>query len=359
MNLLVQMIGWGLVILALVDIYLTVLRPRATSGLLSVKISRAIWQLFRSVARIFSFKKDRFLSHSGSIVVIAIVVAWVLLLSFGFALIVWPDLGSGIRASEGQTPTDFFTALYYSGFSLTTLGTGDIIPKTDNYRLLMFLQAALGFSIFTLTITYILSVYSALISRNTFALSLYHRADNIADSAEMLARLAADNNVNNVQQDISKIARDLMNLLESHNSYPVLVYFRFQEKYYALPRIAYLAMDTVTLIKSALDVEQYRSIVNSTATTELWNGGLHLLVEVSKTFLPKKPLNHSKKYEQIWRARYYRALERLKAEGIKTVKDPEAGARSYISLRHEWAPYLSNINDYMEYQWSEIASTEY
>ncbi|MBE9166154.1 two pore domain potassium channel family protein [Pleurocapsales cyanobacterium LEGE 06147] len=359
MNLFVQIIGWGLVILALTDIYLTVLRPRANSALLSVKISRAIWQFFRLAVRIVPLKKGQLLSHSGSIILIAIVVAWVLLLLFGFALIVWQDLGSGIQASQGQTPTDFLTALYYSGFSLTTLGTGDIVPKTDNYRLLMILQAALGFSTFTLTITYILSIYSALIRRNTFALSLYHRADDMADSAEMLARLAADNSVNNIQQDISNIARDLMNLLETQNSYSVLVYFRFQQTYYALPRIAYLAMDTATLIKTALDVEQYRSIVNSSATAELWNGGLHLLVEVSKTLLPKRRLNYRKKNEQAWRARYYRALERLKAEGIKTAKDPEAGALSYISLRHEWAPHLSNIKDYMQYEWSEIAPTEY
>lgn len=104
MNLLVQMIGWGLVILALIDIYLTVLRPRAGSGLLSVKISRAIWQLFRLVARILPIKKGQLLSHSGSIIVIAIIVAWVLLLLFGFALIAWSDLGSGIQASQGQTP---------------------------------------------------------------------------------------------------------------------------------------------------------------------------------------------------------------------------------------------------------------
>lgn len=175
----------------------------------------------------------------------------------------------------------------------------------------------------------------------------------------MLARLAADNNLNHVGQDISNMARDLMNLLELQNSYPVLVYFRFQENYYALPRIAYLAMDTVTLIKTALDTEQYLCIVNSSATAELWNGGLHLLTKVSKTFIPKTTLKHRKKNEQAWRARYYHALERLKAEGIKTAKDPEAGARSYISLRYEWASYLSNITDYMQYEWSEIAPTEY
>jgi hypothetical protein len=346
MSLFVQIIGWGLIILAIADVYLTVLRPRASSGLLSIKISRAIWKLFRLTGRIVPFKKKQLLSHSG-------------LLLVGFALIVWQDLGSGIQASEGQTPTDFWTALYYSGFSLTTLGTGDIVPKTDNYRLLTILQAALGFSTFTLTITYILSIYSALIRRNTFALSLYHRADNMADSAEMLARLAADNNVNNVQQDISNIARDLMNLLETQNSYSVLVYFRFQQIYYALPRIAYLAMDTVTLIKTALDKEQYLCLINSSATAELWNGGLHLLREVSRTLVPKTNLDHRKKNEQAWRAKYYQALERLKAEGIKTTKDPEAGVNSYISLRHEWEPYLFNIMNYMEYEGSEIAPTEY
>lgn len=359
MNVFVQTAGLGLVCLALVDIYLTVLHPRADSSLLSVLIFKGIWRIFQCAACTLPVKKDKLFSYSGPTVVVVTIMIWVTLLLLGFALVIWAALGSAIQASEGQTPNDFMAALYYSGYSLTTLGTGDLVPQTNFYRLLTILEAALGFSIFTLTITYILSVYAALIKRNSFALSLHHRTDDTADAAELLARLTAYNDINNVKQDVANIAGNLIELLESQNSYPVLLYFRFRQMYYALPRVMYLTMDTAALIKSALDEETYGSMIHSTATAELWRGGLHLLSELSSTLLPKARSRAGTYYEQAWRTRYYRAIERLKEEGVVTTNDVEAGAETYIALRHQWAPYLLNLSSYMNYEWYEVAPHEY
>jgi hypothetical protein len=359
MEWLGQIVGVGLVILALVDIYLTVLFPRLGSGVLSLPLSKAIWRLFRLTARAMPFKGDRLLSHAGPIVLIVIVVVWISLLTCGFALLIWYELGSTIQETQGLTPTNFATALYYSGYSLTTLGTGDLVPKTDIQRLLMVLEAALGFSTFTLTITYLLSVYSALIRRNTFALSLHHRTASTADAVELLARFGASGELSGVQQDISNMARDLMNLLESQHSYPVLLYFRFRQTYYALPRMVLLAMDTATLIKSALHPEQYRSLVHSTAVAELWGGSLQLLTELDRALLPKGHPTIKNQQEQVWRKHYYCAVERLRAEGIETVTDLEEGAIAYISLRQQWQPILTVLTNYMAYEWREVAPAEF
>lgn len=358
MRFLTQIIGVGLVIVALVDIYLTVLFPRLGSSILSLRLSKGLWRLFWLVAYIIPLKDKKLLAHSGPILVVATVVVWVCLLLWGFALIVWTELGWAIQSSRGSTDTDFITALYYSGFSLTTLGTGDFTPETNFQRLLMILEAAVGFSVFTLTITYLLSIYSALIRRNTFALSLHHRTAGTADAAEIIARLEADGHCGVLQQDISDIARDLINLLESQHSYPALIYFRFRQTYYALPRILLLAMDTATLIKSALNTEKYYSLVHSTAVAQLWGGGLQLLVELSSLVLPKSRSKINDSLEQVWRKRYYQAVEKFKAEGIETASDLEAGASKYISLRRKWNPSLAGLANYMAYNWSEIAPHE-
>ncbi len=358
MDWVAKIVGMGLVLLALIDLYLTVLYPRLSSGILSLPLGKGIWCLFKRAARFLPVKGKRLLSHAGSILLIVIVVVWISLLISGFALIVWPDLGSAIQASQGQTPTDFGTALYYSGYSLTTLGVGDLVPKTHLYRLLTILEAALGFSVFTLTITYLLSVYSALIRRNNFALTLHHRTAGTVDAAELLARFGAGGTLSGIQQDISNMASDLMHLLESQHSYPVLLYFRFRQTYYALPRMLYLSLDTATLIKSALNPEDYRSLVHSTAVAQLWGGTLQLLTEVSGAFLPKGRPNINEQQEQAWRQRYYRAVEKLRTEGIATVSDLEDGANSYIELRRKWQPDLAALSAYMAYEWSEVAPVE-
>ncbi|HEY9666120.1 MAG TPA: potassium channel family protein [Coleofasciculaceae cyanobacterium] len=358
MDWVAKIVGVGLVVLALVDLYLTVLYPRLSSGILSLPIGKGIWCLFRLAACSIPSKDKRLLSHAGAIVLIAIVVVWICLLIGGFALIVWPALGSAIQASQGQTPTDFGTALYYSGYSLTTLGVGDLVPKTHLYRLLTILEAALGFSVFTLTITYLLSVYSALIRRNSFALTLHHRTVGTVDAAELLARFGTGGNLSGIQQDISNMARDLMHLLEAQHSYPVLLYFRFSQNYYALPRMVYVSLDTATLIKSALNPEEYRSLVYSTAVTQLWGGTIQLLTEVSSAFLPKGRPNINEQQEQVWRQRYYHAVEKFRTEGIATVGDLEEGANLYIALRRKWQPDLAALSAYMAYEWSEVAPNE-
>lgn len=208
MKLLVQILGAVLVTVSLIDIYLTVLFPRLGSSLLSLRLGKGMWRLFRLIARIAPFKDEMLLAHSGPMLMIATVIIWVCLLISGFALIIWPELGSTIQSSDGWTETDFVTALYYSGFSLTTLGTGDLTPEASFQRLLIILEAAIGFSIFTLTITYLFSIYSAIIRRNTFALSLHHRSAGTADAAEILARLGASGELSGVQQDIYNMARD-------------------------------------------------------------------------------------------------------------------------------------------------------
>lgn len=278
MDWFVKVAGAGLVVLALIDIYFTVLYPRSHRGVLSAPLSRGMWRLFRLASRTTSFsrdcfrsrrkytgtspkrgprtgrgfslhegyslwkgfadaiasgipdgKGDRLLAHNGPTLLIAIVVVWVSLLISGFTLIAWPELGQAIQANQGPTPTDFATALYYSGYALTTLGTGDIVPKTGFYRLLMILETFIGLSSLTLTLTYFQSVYSALIRRNTFALSLQHRTAGTADSAELLARLEPREDSHGARQDLAAIAKDLLDILESDHTYPVLHYFRFQE----------------------------------------------------------------------------------------------------------------------------------
>ncbi|WP_339376152.1 potassium channel family protein [Calothrix sp. NIES-2098] len=347
-----------LVTVSLVDIYLTVLFPRLGSSLLSLPLGKGMWRFVRLIARIAPFKDEKLLAHNGPMLMILTVIVWLCLLICGFALIIWPELGSAIQSSDGWTETDFVTALYYSGFSLTTLGTGDLIPEVGFQRLLIILEAALGFSIFTLTITYLFSIYSALIRRNTFALSLHHRSAGTADAAEVLARLGASGELSGVQQDISNMARDLINLLESQHSYPALLYFRFRQTYYALPRILLLTMDTATLMKTALNAQKYRSIVHSTALAELWGGSQQLLMELSSFFLPRSSLNMNQSLEEVWRKRYYYAVEKFREEGIEITPDLEYGASLYVSLRRKWNPILVGLANYMGYHWSEIAPYE-
>lgn len=341
------------------------LYPRSGKGLIGLPLSKLLWRSFRLVASSPVWKKvanlnygQRFLSYCGPTLLILVVLVWVLLLLYGFAFIAWMALGSGIQAEQGETPTDFATAFYYSGYMLTTLGVGDIVPKNDFYRLLAILEAALGFSTFTLTITYLLAVYSALTQRNIFALSLHHQTIQTGDAATLLARHGAGGSFDHTRENISDMALNLLTLLESHHAYPVVHYFRFQEGYYTLARIVFVAMETATLIRSALDQNKYRSLIQSPAVATLGDGGYHLLIELSNTFLPGHP-SPKRQSEFILRRRFYQALQLLQEEGVTTISDVEQGLETYISLRWQWEPYVRAIADYMAYDWHDVAPADH
>jgi hypothetical protein len=363
---IVRLLGIGLILLPLADIFLTVLYPRSGKGRLSMVISKWIWRLFRLIAnlpfwRFFgraSGSNAPILSYCGPVLLVVIVFTWIVLQIVGFACIYWTELGSELQSSDGGTPFNFVTALYYSGYVYTTLGVGDLIPQTSYLRLLTIVEASLGFSIFTLTITYLLAVYSALNQRNVFALSLHHRTLSKGDAAELIARMGAGNDFSDARTDIGDIARNLLTLLESHHAYPIVHYFHFQASSYSLARIIWLSMDTVTLIETALHPQKYRALINSTVVAELADGGQHLLTELSLSFLPRRSLSKCRQPEETLRQRYYQAIERLRQENIETVTDIEAGADHYIAVRRCWEPYAMGIASYMGYRWSDVAPSE-
>ncbi len=358
-----QFLGVGLVLVALIDIFLAVLYARSGASLLSDRLHGILWRFFRRVALALpgTGGRDRLLAYAGPGLLVLTVTLWVLLLMVGFALFIQPALGSAVRSTSGETPTGFAAALYYAGFSLTTLGTGDLAPFTAFQRLLTVFMAATGFSVLTLSLTFLTSVYSALVRRNTFALGLHHRTSGTADAGVLLTRLGSGGDFSGAQQELTTMAEEVINLYESHHFYPVLHYFRFREHAYSLSRISLLTLDTATLIKSVLDERAYPSLVGSSAVAALWGGGTQLLEGVAEAFLPQRPGRVDEltdDTEKRWREHYRGVADKLRAEGITVVEDVTAGADRYVALRRQWGAYVVAFADYMAYSWDEIAAQE-
>jgi hypothetical protein len=358
MKLLIQSSGAVIVLAALIDIYLTVLYARSGTGLINPFLNKGVWRLFRRTALLFGGTRGRLLSYCGPTLLVLTTAIWSLLLISGFALIVWPQLGTAIQSSQGQTPTDFISALYYSAFSFTTLGTGDLIPQSGLSRLLMVIEAALGFSFFTLTITYFISVYSALRQRNTFALTLHHKTDRTANGVHFISSLGAGGSFEGARQEFAAIAQGISDLLESHHFYPVLHYFHFNEVRYALPRIVFITMDSVSLIQTVLAEEKSQHLVHSSAVKELWSSGRDLLNFFQEDFspqgLPAQEDFMTEDFRRQWRNRYQNASEHLISNGIETRSDATAGADLYIDLCREWYPYVVSFSDSALYDLREV-----
>lgn len=347
--------GAALVLLVIADVFFTVLFPASGHGPIRRPLSRLTWRGFAVLARPMQHRRRRrFLAYSGPVQIAVTILVWVLLLVVGWALVYQPALGHGIRAAKGATDTGFTTALYYSGFSLTTLGTGDVVASSGAYRLLTVVEAALGFSVFTMVLTYFLSIYTALVARKSFSATVHHRTFDTGEPVQLLVGLADDGELPQSRQQLATFAEFLTHTSETHRSYPVLRYFHFRQHRYALPRVLLLALESATLVQTALAGDRYRGLIRSSAVYQLLAGGTQTLQELLPRTRPTPP---DDALAAAWHRHFRDQVEVLRAAGVAVVDDVHEGAREYVALRSRWDPPLRALSDEMLYDWDDIEVT--
>lgn len=87
-----QLLGAGVMLLFLADIFFTVLYARAGTGLLAFRWNRLVWAALSAASRLSSRYRSTILSFAGPKIVVSLIAFWALGLTLGAALIVHPEL---------------------------------------------------------------------------------------------------------------------------------------------------------------------------------------------------------------------------------------------------------------------------
>ncbi|RWY83947.1 two pore domain potassium channel family protein [Rhizobium leguminosarum] len=345
-----QIAGAGLMVLFLADIFLTILYARAGTGLLTPRWNRLIWALVSGVAGILGRRRPVALSFAGPVIVVALVGFWALGLTVGAALIIRPELGTGIRPSSGGTPTDFVTALLVAGNSLSIVGSGDYSPHTSATRILFLLNSLIGASVLSLVLSYLVQVYSALRERNSLALTVDLMTGGTGDAAEMLARLGPGGNFSNAASELGNLARSLAMTKEAHHFYPLLFYFRFREPLYSVSRFSFILLDLTTLIDTTLDCPKHVALVRSAPVEALRGCARLLLATLDKNFPTVNERHLNGAGAGNYKRSYVAALEVLRSADISTQPD----ADRYAKQRGQWEPLVRRVGPMLGYGIDEI-----
>ncbi len=357
-QLIEQTIGAFIIMLILLDVFLTVLYARIGTGIISYQLAHLAWRFFLFLSKPFRRARANVLSFCGPVIVILLVVVWALGLTCGTALIIHPKLGTSVRAGNGSTPTDFITALYTGGSSISVVGSSDLAPQTSGFRLFYLLNSVVGMSVVSLTLTYLMQIYTALQQRNTLGLKLHLMTSKTDDAAELVAGLGPQGQFNSSYSNLADLAVEMTQVKELHHFYPVLFYFRFREPYYSVSMSALVALDTVTLLKTGLPDEQYGWLKSSASVSQLWHAALLLVTILEGTFLPggspDQPEPPDGPTQERWSRRYFAGLQRFQQAGIDTVANEQAGAAAYISLRTQWDAYITKLAPALAYSMNEI-----
>lgn len=340
-----QGLGAVIVLCVLADVFLTVLYARMGTTLLSGHVGRTTWRIFRSAATPFPNHRGAILSFCGPAMMLILVAFWAILLTVGAGLIIYPALGTAVQSGDAQpVPHDFVTALYAAANSLSIVGAGGYSAKTTAFKLIYMFNSLVGLCGISLTLTYLMQVYGALRSRNAAALRAYLATGETGDAAEFVAGLGPRGDFNNATSRLADMAEGISDVKETHHFYEMLVYFRFPETFYAVTSLAGIALDTVSLIKSALDDERFATLKESAAVQDMWHASLRLLSVTCDGLLPEEhsskdaPFQPDAATRERWRSRYRAAVRRFKEAGIKTFPDEESGFQIYAALRSEWEP---------------------
>jgi hypothetical protein len=362
-----QLAGALLILCVLVDIFLTVLyakigsqgASRAGAGIISLRVARATWWMFRNISSRLPVNRDAAWSFCGPVTVVCLVVVWSMLLAGGAALMLHPALGEGVRSSSSPHARDFLSALYVGGSSLSFTSSSDYYPQTGSYRLLYLANALIGTACISLTIAYVLQLYTALQQRNALGLSISVMTKDSADPVMLLTGLGPQGRFDTGYTIVADLAAELSAIKEAHHLYPLLFFYRPYQPANSIPQIAFIALDMVTLLRTALDDGQYRWLKESAAVESVGRLASLMVETLGSTFIPgAAPENHENpaqaSHHDAWCARYRAALRQLEQAGICVRSDQDAGAQQYSRLRQEWHPYVEHLARYMDYDMAVI-----
>jgi hypothetical protein len=354
-----QALGVLLILLVLADVFLTVLYARAADiGIFGTRLARVIWAAFRAASGVLGPRGGEVLAFCGPAILVLLVAAWALALTLRAALVMHPLLGSAITAQSGETPTDFVTAMYAGGSSMAIVGSSDFAPQTSWAQIHYLFNSLVGMSVVSLTLAYVMQVYSALQQRNALAPKLHLLSGETGDAAELVARLGPRGQFSAGYSDVAEVGSAMTDAKEAHHFYPLLFYFRFRQPFYSVSRSAFLALDAVTLIRSALDDQRHGWLKESAAVELLWRASLVLVTTLEDTFpvgsTREQPRSLGEEAPNRWRRRYQSGVQRLRRAGIEVTADEQVGAEVYVSLRSRWDPLIARLAPTMAYRMDEI-----
>jgi voltage-gated potassium channel Kch len=216
---LLNLLGAALILAALRDIFHELFHPSGR-GSLSRATMRGSWRLFCKAAS----RSPAILNTAGPAIMVLVIAGWTAMLLVGWALILWPHLPEGFLLSTGLAPSEngsFVDALYLSLTTLTTLGYGDITPVSGLLRVLLPLEALVGFGLLTVSIPWVLSIYPVLSRRRTLAQRIL-----------FLCRTQEETGVSPAQTDAQILASLTSELTAVRNDliqFPITYYFHGDE----------------------------------------------------------------------------------------------------------------------------------
>ena len=219
MYVVLLILGIAVLLITIHDFFFTT-HSASGAGFISENVSILSDRMIQFCVRYYGRKAY---DYHGLFVNLSILFSWLLLIWFGLYM-VYSSNPEAITNSSGRA-ADNWERLYFTGYTLSTLGIGNFKPTTPFFELLTSCFSFFGFIFFTSSMTYFLSVSSAVVDKRSLAKSIYNLGDNPESIAKKLLAI-----------DSSYSYQQFLNLQEmidrhsvNHQAYPVVHFFSRSE----------------------------------------------------------------------------------------------------------------------------------
>ena len=337
MNILIALLGGGLLLLILWDAFETIILPRRVTRRIRLTrlFYRYTWLAYSALgSSLFAAKRrEGYFSIYGPLSLLALVGVWALGLIIGFGCLHWAG-GSGLNTPDGQQ--GLLTDLYLSGTTFFTLGLGDVCPRTTLARLLVVLEAGLGFAFLALIIGYLPPLNQAFASREVSISLLDARAGSPPTAAEMLRRHRDSDGMVALQELLHEWEHWSAEFLEIHLSYPVLAYFRSQHDNESWLAALTTILDTTSLVVTGVEGACQRQAQRTFAMAR------HAVVDLAIIFhgTPLEP-----EQDRLSPTELSHLRSTLAASGLRLSEGGDAD-RKLTELRDMYEPYICSLSRY-------------
>lgn len=161
-------LGIFLLLLVMYDFFFSTLSGNG-AGFISQRVGYAAHNSMRYLVKKFG---RRINSISGLVVNMMELIVWVIIV-WAAVFLIYSSNPSAVINEEGRI-ADVWERLYFTGYTLSTLGIGDFRPVTPLFEVLTSCFSFFGFIFFTSSMTYLISISSALIDKRTLTSTIHN-----------------------------------------------------------------------------------------------------------------------------------------------------------------------------------------